>query len=84
MIFFVIQLSSAMSSEAKEANTQLSSLKAIAEQAVVQANLFPSAKKLQEDNDTLRSKYKTLHKCIQVSKCCCLALNVLVLSSQVL
>lgn len=45
-----------MSGEAKEPTTQLSSLKAIAEQAVVQANLFPSAKKLPED-DALRSKY---------------------------
>lgn len=59
VIFFVIQLSSTMSSEAKEPTTQLSSLKAIAEQAVVQANLFPSAKKL-EDDDTLRSK----HTCV--------------------
>ena len=62
-VIITIQLSSTLSSEAKEATTQLSSLKAIAEQAVVQANLFPSAKKLQED-DTLRSKYKTLHVCI--------------------
>lgn len=46
-----------MSSEAKETTKQMSSLKAIAEQAVAQANLFPSSKKLSEENDALRSKH---------------------------
>jgi len=45
-----------MSNEAKDTTTQLSSLKAIAEQAVVQANLFTSSGKLPGDNDALRSK----------------------------
>ena len=35
---------------------QLSSLKAIAEQAVVQANLFPPSRKLPEGGDALRSE----------------------------
>lgn len=53
----MMQLSSMMAGETKENTTRLSSLKAIAEQAVVQANLFPSAKKLTEENDALRSMY---------------------------
>ena len=56
-LFSLTQLSSTMPGEAKETITQLSSLKAIAEQAVVQANLFPSSKKLPEDSEALRSKY---------------------------
>lgn len=50
------QLAAAMSGEPKENTSQLSSLKAIAEQAIVQASLFPSSKKLPDDSDTLRSE----------------------------
>ncbi|XP_065899735.1 CCR4-NOT transcription complex subunit 3-like [Dysidea avara] len=49
-----LQLSSTMTTDTTT-TPQLSSLKAIAEQAVVQANLFPPSRKLPEGGDALRS-----------------------------
>jgi len=52
----LLQLSSTITTDTT-ATPQLSSLKAIAEQAIVQANLFPPSRKLPEDGDALRSEY---------------------------
>ena len=56
LLLSLLQLSSTITTDTT-ATPQLSSLKAIAEQAIVQANLFPPSRKLPEDGDALRSEY---------------------------